>query len=211
VVEVSTNSKETGLLLLPDGAFRWDLRRQQVFRDYALKHAHNWYTLSMGPSSAWLERVTSILSPASPSRHPGVSQPSKITPARESPTRPSPPPHPKPKPKTYPYITYKNAPRYYEPEPEPETPGARRVFACSLLFVFFCARSVGVWCARMRTRMARHDTAAMTRMSRTQKLRDARKEPKIPTETDTNTDTIHTSLPHPFPSRLATSHHQPVI
>ncbi|KAJ6577980.1 hypothetical protein B0H19DRAFT_906367, partial [Mycena capillaripes] len=37
------NNMQTGLLLLPDGASRWDLRRQQLFRDYALKHADNWY------------------------------------------------------------------------------------------------------------------------------------------------------------------------
>ncbi|KAJ7801694.1 hypothetical protein B0H14DRAFT_3884952 [Mycena olivaceomarginata] len=36
VVEVSTNSKQTGLLLLPDGASRWDLRPLQLLRDYAL-------------------------------------------------------------------------------------------------------------------------------------------------------------------------------
>ncbi|KAF7345423.1 Tkl tkl-ccin protein kinase [Mycena venus] len=48
VVEVSTNSKQTGLLLLPDGASRWDLRPQQLFRDYALKHAENWYTFVNG-------------------------------------------------------------------------------------------------------------------------------------------------------------------
>jgi hypothetical protein len=45
---VSTNSKQTGLLLLPDGASRWDLRRQQRFRDYALKYAHNWYAFVNG-------------------------------------------------------------------------------------------------------------------------------------------------------------------
>ncbi|KAF7345422.1 Tkl tkl-ccin protein kinase [Mycena venus] len=48
VVEVSTNSKQTGILLLPDGASRWDLRSQQLFRDYALKHAENWYTFVNG-------------------------------------------------------------------------------------------------------------------------------------------------------------------
>ncbi|KAJ7618980.1 hypothetical protein DFH06DRAFT_1011780 [Mycena polygramma] len=41
--EVSIDSKQTGLLLLPDGASRQDLRCQGVFRDYALKHAQNWY------------------------------------------------------------------------------------------------------------------------------------------------------------------------
>ncbi|KAF7345414.1 Cell division control protein [Mycena venus] len=48
VVEVSMNSKETGLLLLPDGASRWDLRREQLFRDYAMKHAHSWYAFVNG-------------------------------------------------------------------------------------------------------------------------------------------------------------------
>jgi hypothetical protein len=43
VIEVSTNSKETAVLLLPDGASRWDLRTLQVFRNYALKHAPSWY------------------------------------------------------------------------------------------------------------------------------------------------------------------------
>ncbi|KAJ7767976.1 hypothetical protein DFH07DRAFT_313414 [Mycena maculata] len=49
VVEVSTNSKETGLLMLPDGASRWDLRPHQVFRDYAIKHAQSWYMFVNGP------------------------------------------------------------------------------------------------------------------------------------------------------------------
>ncbi|KAJ6474390.1 hypothetical protein DFH09DRAFT_953235 [Mycena vulgaris] len=48
VVEVSTNSKQTGLLLLPDGASRWDLLPLQVFRDYALKHGQNWYAFVNG-------------------------------------------------------------------------------------------------------------------------------------------------------------------
>ncbi|KAJ7483199.1 hypothetical protein FB451DRAFT_101826 [Mycena latifolia] len=48
VIEVSTNSKQTGLLLLPDGASRWDLRPQQVFRDYALKHGQSWYAFVNG-------------------------------------------------------------------------------------------------------------------------------------------------------------------
>ncbi|KAJ7483268.1 hypothetical protein FB451DRAFT_1029310, partial [Mycena latifolia] len=46
--EVSTNSKETALLLLPDGASRWDLRPLQIFRDYALKHAQSWYEFVNG-------------------------------------------------------------------------------------------------------------------------------------------------------------------
>ncbi|KAJ7483223.1 hypothetical protein FB451DRAFT_102269, partial [Mycena latifolia] len=48
VVEVSTNSKQTALLLLPDGASRWDLRPQQKFRDYAVKHAQSWYAFVNG-------------------------------------------------------------------------------------------------------------------------------------------------------------------
>ncbi|KAJ7483222.1 hypothetical protein FB451DRAFT_1084400 [Mycena latifolia] len=48
VVEVSTNSKETAILLLPDGASRWDLRPLQIFRDYALKHGQSWYAFVNG-------------------------------------------------------------------------------------------------------------------------------------------------------------------
>jgi hypothetical protein len=48
VVEVSTSSKQTGLLLLPDGASRWDLRFPQIFRNYALKHAQSWYAFVNG-------------------------------------------------------------------------------------------------------------------------------------------------------------------
>ncbi|KAJ7708944.1 hypothetical protein B0H17DRAFT_1264538, partial [Mycena rosella] len=47
-VDVSTNSKETAILLLPDGASRWDLRQLQVFRDYALKNAQSWYEFVNG-------------------------------------------------------------------------------------------------------------------------------------------------------------------
>jgi hypothetical protein len=43
VVEISTSSKETAVLLLPDGASRTDLRPKNIFRDYALKHAQRWY------------------------------------------------------------------------------------------------------------------------------------------------------------------------
>ncbi|KAJ7439337.1 hypothetical protein FB451DRAFT_149205 [Mycena latifolia] len=48
VVEVTTNSKETAILLLPDGASRWDLRTLQVFRDYAFNHALSWYEFVNG-------------------------------------------------------------------------------------------------------------------------------------------------------------------
>ncbi|KAJ6495086.1 hypothetical protein C8R45DRAFT_787905, partial [Mycena sanguinolenta] len=36
-------SENAALLLLPDGASTWDLRRPQLFRNYAMKHAHSWY------------------------------------------------------------------------------------------------------------------------------------------------------------------------
>ncbi|KAJ7469872.1 hypothetical protein B0H11DRAFT_1392313 [Mycena galericulata] len=48
VVEISATAKETALLLLPDGASRCDLRPLQVFKDYALKHARNWYAFVNG-------------------------------------------------------------------------------------------------------------------------------------------------------------------
>ncbi|KAJ7033194.1 G-protein alpha subunit-domain-containing protein [Mycena alexandri] len=40
---ISTSSREAAVLLLPDGGASMDLRRKQLFRDYALKHADNWY------------------------------------------------------------------------------------------------------------------------------------------------------------------------
>ncbi|KAJ7096075.1 hypothetical protein C8R44DRAFT_813124 [Mycena epipterygia] len=42
-VEISTSSKRTAVLLLPDGASRTDLRFPDKFRDHALKHAKSWY------------------------------------------------------------------------------------------------------------------------------------------------------------------------
>ncbi|KAJ7363012.1 hypothetical protein DFH08DRAFT_646410, partial [Mycena albidolilacea] len=48
VVEISTSSKETAVLLLPDGASRTDLRRKKKFRDYALKNAQRWYAFVSG-------------------------------------------------------------------------------------------------------------------------------------------------------------------
>ncbi|KAJ7020467.1 hypothetical protein C8F04DRAFT_1014296, partial [Mycena alexandri] len=48
VVEISTSSKETAVLLLPDGASRTDLRPKNMFRDYALKHAQRWYAFVNG-------------------------------------------------------------------------------------------------------------------------------------------------------------------
>ncbi|KAJ7851500.1 hypothetical protein B0H14DRAFT_3660939, partial [Mycena olivaceomarginata] len=43
VVEISASSKETAVLLLPDGGSRSDLRPQNIFRDYALRHAQHRY------------------------------------------------------------------------------------------------------------------------------------------------------------------------
>ncbi|KAJ7869974.1 hypothetical protein B0H13DRAFT_2280701 [Mycena leptocephala] len=40
--------KQTGFLALPDGASSLDARSQEVFRDYALKHASNWYAFVNG-------------------------------------------------------------------------------------------------------------------------------------------------------------------
>ncbi|KAJ7661321.1 hypothetical protein DFH06DRAFT_988381 [Mycena polygramma] len=48
VVEISTTSKMAAVLILPDGGSRTNLRRLQVFRDYALKHAHAWYAFVNG-------------------------------------------------------------------------------------------------------------------------------------------------------------------
>ncbi|KAJ7498020.1 hypothetical protein B0H11DRAFT_830114 [Mycena galericulata] len=48
VVEVSMNSKQTAVLLLPEGASSLDLRGLQAFRDYALKHAESWYAFVNG-------------------------------------------------------------------------------------------------------------------------------------------------------------------
>ncbi|KAK7001676.1 ribonuclease III [Favolaschia claudopus] len=48
VVEISTSSKATAVLLLPQGASRSNLRPLQIFRDYAIKHAQSWYTFVNG-------------------------------------------------------------------------------------------------------------------------------------------------------------------
>ncbi|KAJ6511827.1 hypothetical protein DFH09DRAFT_1433648, partial [Mycena vulgaris] len=48
VVEVSTNAKQTGLLLLPDGSTAWDLNPLQRFRDQAFKHGESWYEFVNG-------------------------------------------------------------------------------------------------------------------------------------------------------------------
>ncbi|KAJ7698730.1 hypothetical protein B0H17DRAFT_913006, partial [Mycena rosella] len=40
---ISTSSREAAVLLLPAGGASLDLRRKQLFRDYALKHADSWY------------------------------------------------------------------------------------------------------------------------------------------------------------------------
>jgi hypothetical protein len=55
VVEVSTSSKATAILLLPDGASRTNLRCLQIFRDYALKHAQRWYTFVNGDLGRMLD------------------------------------------------------------------------------------------------------------------------------------------------------------
>ncbi|KAJ7277531.1 hypothetical protein C8J57DRAFT_1060921 [Mycena rebaudengoi] len=56
VVEISTTSKEVAVLLLPDGASRFDLRRLQDFRDYALKHAQHWYAFVNGQLGRMVQR-----------------------------------------------------------------------------------------------------------------------------------------------------------
>ncbi|KAJ7712806.1 hypothetical protein B0H16DRAFT_1899789 [Mycena metata] len=43
VIELSTTSKQTAVLLLPDGGSRIDLRFHNTFRDLAIKHAQSWY------------------------------------------------------------------------------------------------------------------------------------------------------------------------
>ncbi|KAJ7041688.1 hypothetical protein C8F04DRAFT_946822, partial [Mycena alexandri] len=70
VVEDSTNSKQRALLLLPDGASSWDLHRSHTFRDFALKHAQNWYafvndTLQRMVGSSDLYLVTGVTKCAS--------------------------------------------------------------------------------------------------------------------------------------------------
>lgn len=42
-VQISTSSKEGAVLLLPEGASTYNLRRLQAFRDYALEHGLAWY------------------------------------------------------------------------------------------------------------------------------------------------------------------------
>ncbi|KAJ6544415.1 hypothetical protein B0H19DRAFT_903964, partial [Mycena capillaripes] len=41
-------TRPMAVLILPDGGSRTNLRRLQVFRDYALKHAQNWYAFVNG-------------------------------------------------------------------------------------------------------------------------------------------------------------------
>ncbi|KAJ7186020.1 hypothetical protein C8R46DRAFT_1062222, partial [Mycena filopes] len=55
VVEISASSKQAAVLLLPDGASRWDIRRLQRFRDYALKHAQKWYEFVNGSLERMVE------------------------------------------------------------------------------------------------------------------------------------------------------------
>ncbi|KAJ7765908.1 hypothetical protein DFH07DRAFT_916200 [Mycena maculata] len=47
-IEVTTNSKQMAVLLLPDGASTCDLRAKHVFRDYALRHGRSWYEFVNG-------------------------------------------------------------------------------------------------------------------------------------------------------------------
>ncbi|KAJ7148424.1 hypothetical protein C8R43DRAFT_848692, partial [Mycena crocata] len=47
-IEVSTNSNQMAVLILPDGASRSDLCSRNLLRDYALKHAQNWYAFVNG-------------------------------------------------------------------------------------------------------------------------------------------------------------------
>ncbi|KAJ7498018.1 hypothetical protein B0H11DRAFT_2226183 [Mycena galericulata] len=48
VVEVSTNSDQLALLLLPDGASSWDARSEKDFHEYAVKHGRSWYEFVNG-------------------------------------------------------------------------------------------------------------------------------------------------------------------
>ncbi|KAJ7835547.1 hypothetical protein B0H14DRAFT_2363292 [Mycena olivaceomarginata] len=43
-----TDATYIALLVLPDGASRWDLRSMTLFRDYAVRHAQNWYKFVNG-------------------------------------------------------------------------------------------------------------------------------------------------------------------
>ncbi|KAJ7186024.1 hypothetical protein C8R46DRAFT_852420, partial [Mycena filopes] len=46
---------QAAMLLLPDGASRWDVRRLKRFRDYALKHAQSWYEFVNGSLERMVE------------------------------------------------------------------------------------------------------------------------------------------------------------
>ncbi|KAJ7148441.1 hypothetical protein C8R43DRAFT_888910 [Mycena crocata] len=48
-VEISAHSKQTGLLILLNGASSWDTHSQQILSDYAVKHAQSWYVFVNGP------------------------------------------------------------------------------------------------------------------------------------------------------------------
>ncbi|KAJ7721272.1 hypothetical protein B0H16DRAFT_1791586 [Mycena metata] len=48
VIELSTTSTQTAVLLLPDGGSRLDLRFLDTFRDLAIKHAQGWYAFVTG-------------------------------------------------------------------------------------------------------------------------------------------------------------------
>ncbi|KAJ7186014.1 hypothetical protein C8R46DRAFT_982798, partial [Mycena filopes] len=55
VVQISGVLKQAAVLLLPDGASRWDIRRVKRFRDYALKHAQSWYKFVNGSLERMVE------------------------------------------------------------------------------------------------------------------------------------------------------------
>ncbi|KAJ7923528.1 hypothetical protein B0H13DRAFT_2655156 [Mycena leptocephala] len=47
-IEVSTNSNQMAVLLLPDGASSWDLQSLESFMNYADKHSDDWYRFVNG-------------------------------------------------------------------------------------------------------------------------------------------------------------------
>lgn len=48
VIEITTSSKEGAMLLLPNGASRCNVRPLKIFQEYAIKHAHHWYSFVNG-------------------------------------------------------------------------------------------------------------------------------------------------------------------
>ncbi|KAJ7669003.1 hypothetical protein B0H17DRAFT_989841, partial [Mycena rosella] len=43
-----TNPQKLALVVLPDGASKWDVRSEKVFQEYAKKHARSWYAFVNG-------------------------------------------------------------------------------------------------------------------------------------------------------------------